>query len=294
MFDSLRKKNTTGSDKNKAENALEDAGNNDSPKIELSLNDIDKNVMSKVQKEYLKDELDELKPMHKNDVNISPVYFDYNHGDLEVKVFIRNAFTRTINFDKIPLVISDKEGNVVARKMFDLKKLGNIEPNTGKPCKLFFEEEYILKKDFDCENLTIGFDKMLKSFESVDTKIENLPQGLDFAERNKYDVFLQKLNKLQKDSVGMSAVEINNMNNGDIAVSIIIRNGYKKDVSIENIPVTLFDKNNVIVAQGIFKSKIFKVKAISASLYRLIFKADEITNESYDISTWHVSFQCKN
>lgn len=289
MFNSLRKKNSI---KNEVENTSKQGLDSDLPKIELDLNEVDENVMSNVQKEYLKDELNELKVIHKNDVDVSPVYFNYNNGVLEVKVFIRNAFVQTVNFDKVPFVISDKDGNVIARKVFNLKEIGDIEPNTAKPYKFFFEDEYILKKDFDCESLKIIFDGKIKCFRGIETKIENLPEGINAAEYNKYDALLQKLSKLEENTVNMSAVELINADNGDIGITVIFRNGYKKDIDLNNVPITLYDKNNIVVASGVFKSTTFNVKALSASLYRLIFKADEITNDDYDISTWHVSFEC--
>lgn len=288
MFNSLRKKSSSiKTDEVMPKKALD--GN--SPKIELDLNEVDKSVMSNVQKQYLKDELNELKLIHKNDVDISPVYFNYSNGVLEVKVFIRNAFERAVNFDKIPFIITDKDGNAVAHKVFDLREVGDIGPNTAKPYKLFFEDEFIINKDFDCENLKIGFESEIKCFNGIETKIDNLPEDLSLAERDKYNAFLKKLARLEKDTLSMSAVELVNYDNGDIGIVVILRNGYSKDINVENIPIMLFDKNNTVVASGVFKSMSFKVKRLSASLYNLIFKSDEITNDDYDISTWHVSFK---
>lgn len=290
MFDSFKRKSNKVS--NESEDKSREVLDDNLPKMELALNEIDKNVMSDVQKEYLKDELNELKSINKNDVDVSPVYFNYSNGVLEVKVFIRNAFVKPVDFDKIPFVISDEDGNVVARKIFDLREIGKLEPNTAKPCKLFFEDEYIIKKDFDNETLKIGFGINLKCFKDVETKITNFPEGLSQEECSKYESLLQGLNKFEENTVNMSAVELIKYSNGDIGISLIIRNGYDREISIDNIPITLYDNNNIVIASGVFKSMTFKVETLSASLYRLIFKADEITNNDYDITAWHVSFKC--
>lgn len=290
MFGSLGKKNSTSESKKASSETLKDT----LPKIKLDLNEIDKNVMSDVQKEYLEDELKDLKEIHENDVDISPVYFNYDNEVLEVKVFIRNATKRKINFDKVPLSVSDKLDNVVANKVFDLKDLGDLKPNTARPYKLFFEDEFILNKDFDYENLKIVFGGKIQCFSGVETKIENLPENTSFEERARYDAILKGLSRLEKNTVSMSAIELANFENGDIGLTVVLRNGYEKDLDINNIPITLYDGNNVVVASGVFKSTTFKVKKLSASLYGLIFKADEVTKVEHDLTTWHVDFKCQS
>lgn len=290
MFGSLGKKNSTSENKKASSEILKDT----LPKIKLDLNEIDKNVMSDVQKEYLEDELKDLKEIHENDVDISPVYFNYDNEVLEAKVFIRNATKAIINFDKVPLLVSDKFGNVIANKVFDLKGLGDLKPNTARPYKLFFEDEFILNKDFDYEGLKVVFGGKIKGFNGVETKIENLPENTSFEERAKYAAILKGLDRLPKNTISMAAIELGNFENGDIGVTVVLRNGYEKDIDINNIPITLYDGNNVIVASGVFKSTTFKVKKLSASLYGLIFKADEITKTEHDLTTWHVDFKCQS
>lgn len=284
MFGSLRKK------KNK--NAVEHVSNNnnDSTQIKLALNETDNVVMSDLQKQYLKSELDELRSMNKDSVDISPVYFNYSNNCLEVKVFIRNSFSRAINFDKISFRVDDKEGNLVAKKVFDLKNLGNVEPNTAKPYKLFFTDEDIVKKDFDCENLIIGFDKDVNCFQNVDVKIGNLPKELSFAEQDKYNEFLSKLPRLQKDTITISAVDLIKYEDGGMAIIIVIRNGYSRGIAVQNVPITILDKNNEVVASCKFKNTTFNVKASSASMYRFVISENDIVNKDCDLSSWHVVF----
>ncbi len=62
--------------------------------------------MSKVQKEILEEELDELVPIKEGQVNVAGVYA-YDLGDkYEVKAYLRNGMKNEINFEKIPFKIN--------------------------------------------------------------------------------------------------------------------------------------------------------------------------------------------
>ncbi|WML36736.1 SLAP domain-containing protein [Clostridium sp. OS1-26] len=78
----------------------------------LSLLEFDENVMSDVQKEILEEELSEFQQIKEGEVNIAGVYV-YDSGNkedkIEVKAYIRNGLTKSIDLESIPLFISNSK-----------------------------------------------------------------------------------------------------------------------------------------------------------------------------------------
>lgn len=284
MFNSMKKKNTTKQNKTSVKVKKSE--------IELKLNEYEKGVMSDLQKQYLKDELNELSAIKENNVDISAVYFSFQDRCLEVKVFIRNNFLEPVNFENISLEVYDSNENIVARKMFNLSSLGTIEPKTARVYKLYFEDKYIINKNFNSSNLKLKFENNIRCFKNVETKIQNLPEDTEQSQIERYNKFIDKLPKLEQNTVSMSAAEIVNYDNGNIGVIVILRNGYaQKEVKMENIPATLFDKSGKMVATGSFSSRIFDVKPLSASVYNLVFSGSQIVDRNYDLTQWKVIFE---
>lgn len=71
--------------------------------IKLSLLEKDQDVMSKVQKEILEEELDELVPIKEGEINVAGIYA-YDLGDkYEVKAYLRNGIEKQINLKRFLL-----------------------------------------------------------------------------------------------------------------------------------------------------------------------------------------------
>ena len=80
--------------------------------IELHLNEYDRGVMSKFQKEFIEEELNELPPLEDGQVSINGIY-TFDMGDkIEVSVYLRNGSSKQINFHIVPLLIVNKNGKM--------------------------------------------------------------------------------------------------------------------------------------------------------------------------------------
>lgn len=109
--------------------------------IKLSLLEKDQDVMSKVQKEILEEELDELVPIKEGEINVAGIYA-YDLGDkYEVKAYLRNGIEKQINFEEIPFKIINSKGELLASQTFDLKSMGNIPSYCARPCVLYFDKK---------------------------------------------------------------------------------------------------------------------------------------------------------
>lgn len=259
-------------------------------KLKLFLSDEEKARMSNVQIQYLEDEIAKLPKIEEGQVNITSEYFVYFEGKIETKVYIRNMMPKQINFDDIYLGIEDENGNVIKEQKFNLAYLGNIPPYSVKVTKLFFEADGINLDDSKFENLKICFSSKVKAFNSIDTEFQDLPENFTHEQIAVCNRYLKNLNKLEANTVTLSAVDLLNNDDGNIIISIIVRNGYDKEIKLEEIPISVFDKNDSKIASVRFKTDNLDILPKKARLFNLIINKENIIGENYDLSKWKVVF----
>lgn len=259
--------------------------------LKLDLGEAESIRVSDLQKEFLQDELDEMPPVKTGDVNIHPVYFVPEDNGLEVKVFFRNGLKSKINFDKLPILVVDNEGNTVAKKIFDLRGMGDISPLSAMPWKLYFAKEDIIAPIKDYKNLKVLFDTNLKAFKSVNVKVNDLPEDVGASDKRKLDNILKSLPILQEGTFSVSGVEVNVSEEGNVSILVVMRNGADKSVKVQVLPISLYDKEDKVVASGNFQLENCVVDAKSAKLMNFMFLKQDVLAEDYDLSQFKVRFQ---
>lgn len=259
-------------------------------KIKLALSEEEKARMSNVQIQYLEDEILKLPKIEDGQVDIRSEYFVSFEGKIETKVFIRNTLTKKINFDDIYLGIQDESGKVIKQQKFNLAYLGDIPPYSVKVTKLYFDVDGINLDEIKFEDLKICFSSEIKAFNSTTTEFQDLPENLTAEQIAVCKRYLKNLSKIQVDTITLTAVDISNVGDGDVAITIIIRNGYSKEVELDEIPVSVFDKDNEKLASVKFQLSNLKVLPKKAKIFNLIVEKQNIVKEDYDLSKWKVVF----
>ena len=264
--------------------------NEEVSKIKLVLNDDEKARMSNVQIQYLEDEISKLPKIEDGQVNLTSEYFVDFEGKIETKVFIRNALPKNINFDDVYLGIQDENGKVIKQQKFNLAYLGDIPPYSVKVTKLFFDEDGINIDDIKFENLKICFSSEIKAFSSINTEFQDLPENLTAEQISICNRYLKDLSKIEVNTVTLTAVDLVKVEDGNVAITIIARNGYSKELELEEIPISVFDKDEDKIASVKFKLNNLKVLPKKARLFNLIIDKQNIVKEDYDLSKWKVVF----
>lgn len=259
-------------------------------KLKLFLSDEEKARMSNVQIQYLEDEIEKLPKIEDGQVNITSEYFAYFEGKIETKVFIRNMLPKKINFDDVYLGIKDENGSIIKEQKFNLAYLGDIPPCSVKVTKIFFEVDGINLDDIKFENLKICFSSQVKAFKSIDTEFQALPEGFTYEQIAVCNKYLKNLNKIEVNTITLSAVDLLANDDGNIIITIIARNGYDKEIKLEEIPISVFDKNDSKIASVRFKTDDLGILPKKARLFNLIINKENIIQENYDLSKWKIAF----
>lgn len=259
----------------------------------LSLLEFDENVMSDVQKEILEEELSEFKQIKEGEVNIVGVYV-YDSGNkedkIEVKAYIRNGLTKSINLDSIPLFLSNSKKQILAYQVFNLSSLGTIPAHSARPVKLYFERKNVNVDSIDINDWNIAFDSKLNVARSIKVQYENLPEEIDIEDKLVYDNFLNELPELQQGQFTISTFSIGMQKEGNIIVTLVMRNSTDKPFRVEKLPVTLRDANGVVIFSEEFDLSNFKVNPLRAKICNIMFPTSVKIEEDMALKSWSVSF----
>ncbi|ABS42035.1 SLAP domain-containing protein [Clostridium botulinum] len=260
--------------------------------IKLSLLEKDKEVMSKVQKEILEEELDELVPIKEGEVNVAGIYA-YDLGDkYEVKAYLRNGMKNQINFEEIPFKIINSKGELLASQIFDLKSMENIPSYCARPWILYFDKKNVFVDKIPVDDWKLVFDNSLKAvrIKNLRVDIENLPEGIDSESKKVYTDFLEGLSDLKEGEVSFSKFSIGINENGHLLVTIVVRNGCNKGINIEELPMTIKDEKGNFVVSEVFKLKDLKVSPMKAKVCNFAFPLQIKEKAVIPLDSWKIEY----
>lgn len=258
--------------------------------IELSLNNIDDIVMSDLHKDMIKEELSNLPPLKIGDVSINGIY-TYDMGDkLEVSVYVRNGFSKQISLDIMPLVITNKKGDVLAKQTVDMKDLGIIPSMGGRPYKVYFDKKNIFVEKIQEDDWSIKFEKGIKALKTVNVKLEELPKNLSFEMREYIMNHIKRLSLVKEGDISLSTVKLSKNTDDSISIILMVRNGTDKRIKIEKLPISIKDNENNFVGGGLFNIDNIEVNPNKAKVYDFVLKPEKIVNKDADLSKCKVYF----
>ncbi|AKA70832.1 SLAP domain-containing protein [Clostridium scatologenes] len=256
----------------------------------LSLLDNDDNVMSDVQKDILEEELEELPPIKDGEVNVSGIYV-YDAGEkLEVKAYIRNGYSQEIVLENVPLAIINSKNEILAYQIFNLKSLGAIPSHGARPVKIYFEKKNVRVDEIPMDDWSIGFDEKVKVERKVNVSYEKLPKNIEVEDKLVFDNFLKSLPDIRETQFTISTFSVGMQTNGDIIVTLVMRNGDTNPRGLKEIPITLIDGNGNVVKSNLFKLENFEVGGLKARIFNFAFPTNFRLEKNVELNDWKVEF----
>lgn len=257
----------------------------------LSLLEHDDNVMSDVQKEILEEEIAELEPIKEDQVNVSGIYA-YNSGDkVEVKVYIRNGLSKGVKLEYVPFVITNSKGDTLAYQIFNLESLGEIPARSARPVKLYFEKKNVYVDNIPMDDWNVGFDTRINVKRRVRAEYENLPKDIEVEEKIIFDNFLKELPELNEGEFTVSTFSIGVQKNGNILITLVMRNGTNKPIKLDKIPMSVKDANGTVVKSNLFELKDFSVSPFRARVCNFAFPTGLTLEQDVALDNWSVEFK---
>ena len=259
--------------------------------IELHLNEYDKGVMSDFQKEFLNEELAQLPPLEDGQVSINGIY-TFDMGDkIEVNVYLRNGLTNQINFDKVPLVIVNKNGDILAKQTMHMQGFGILPSYSARAHKFYFDKENVFVDTIPMDDWKIQFENSVSAINTIKIEFEDMPENMDHDLKNNFIQFLDMLPYIKAGDVNVEVFKTEKRMDNSISIVVLIRNGCDKVINLEKLPILVEDLQGEIVASGIFETQNVNVNPHKAKIYELVITDDNIVNKDYDIDNCKVHFR---
>lgn len=267
--------------------------NNLNVKLYLPKNEGVSPLKTQVYEEELR-EINEKFPMEENQINIKATYIAPNDHSIEVGFFLRNTLNNNISLENLNLCLKNNSGEIVLSQIFNMKSMGEIPANSGIPMTVSFNKG--LEFDFnEAENYSIHFANAseMRSFFSVNAEIENLPNNLSYdAEREILD-FSENLQTLRANEISISVFKLTDSIQGGIDITLLLRNGYEKEIKLEELPLTILNFNNTIIGRQVFKKEegLSVISPRKSKLIKLHFEASKLYTNIYDLSRCKILFK---
>lgn len=176
----------------------------------------------------------------------------------EVTGLIRNTVQQTIQFQPTVILLLGANQEVIAKKQFDLAELGNIPPNGARPWKFDFSSDDVLKDVEELKEWSLAFE--LKQEHQLDLE-ESWEKSIAEEAKLKLQEIVATATPLKPGEVNFMGLSAKQNDNQDLAVTILIRNGSDKNITLEQVPLGVKDASNEEIARGGFRLDNFTVKA---------------------------------
>lgn len=203
---------------------------------------------------------------------------------IEVTGLIRSTVTQPIQFQPTTILLLDENKKVIAKKEFDLEQLGTLPPNSARPWTFIFSNEDIVKDvEFPISAWSLAFE--LKQAHQLDLE-ESWEKSIAEDTKKSLQEIVDNAPPLKPGEVNFMGINAKQKENNDLAVTILIRNGSDKNITLEQIPLGVRDANKKEIAKGSFKLDNFIVKANTSKPWTFIFPSSMVTDEEFDLSKW--------
>lgn len=231
---------------------------------------------------FLNNELPPLKP---NQISLSGIEINNLSDGIEVTAFVRNSLDKGINIGEVSLLLLDEEKQVIARHQFDLNEVGEIPAKSSRPWAFQFPSSAFLQQSFSREGWTLAFE--LKAKHKLDLH-ESWEKALPEEQKMKLHELFDTITPPKEGEVNFMGFQASQNEQRDLSVSVFIRNGSKKDIRFEKLPLSVKDASGEVIATGGFALEDFEVKANTTKPWTFHFPASLVQKEEPDLSRWSV------
>lgn len=203
---------------------------------------------------------------------------------IRITGLIRSTVTRPITFDKTTILLLDETENVVARKEFDLSELGQLPPNSARPWDFIYTKaDFVKQVDELPKEWKLAF--KLEQKHRLDLE-ESWEKALNEKAKKQLEKIVGQAAPLKKDEVNFLGFSARQKENGDLTISILIRNGSNKNISVQKVPLGIKDASDEEIARGSFTLNDLTVKANTSKPWTFVFPKSMVKTESPDLSRW--------
>lgn len=250
-----------------------------SKELDLMMNGPWDNKLEEAETELLQYIHDELPSVVRDEIGIFPFFTQVTDEGYVVLTYIRNATNRSVLLQKLPLTLMTEEGEVVARKTFDLIPSGPIGDLCSRPFEFLFRWNEFSKLPEQEVPLTLTYQKPASPKE-VGTEMN---QGLSHEETDKY-LKQAEQKPVASGQVDLQVLDIMPAEDNGLRVVVAFRNGLEKRLEFTEVPIIVNDEEGNTVARVQYSLQNMKVEPNSNRVWAFDIPSSSIKHEDLDVT----------
>lgn len=243
--------------------------------------------ISKEQEYVLKFLSNDLPPLQINQLSLAAIDIEADPytGEWSVQAFFRSSLERPITMEKAELVLQDFQKQIIASQEFDLSELGTIPPLSNRPWVFKFKKDSIRVSEVPVSDWSLAFNVQSLVPHALDLD-KSWDEALTPEQKSTLAKLVKNLPKLNPQELNLTGFQTSFSDEGNLAVSVFVRNGYSKQIELEKLPLEILDATGALVVKGSFKLAPLAVKANTTKPWTFIFPKETLLIGSPDLSRW--------
>ena len=232
-----------------------------------------------------------LENLEANQLHVHGVKLYTVESGIVVTAIIRHSLPKKLRLDQVVLVVKDNNGKDIANKQFDMELFGELEACTARPWHFLFEKEDLLvpyeelTNEMEFEMAFEYYEKVVKDFELY--LDENWSNGLSEDQQAYVQTLVSTLEPIKENEISVVGFHFHESDDA-VNIYIIIRNAFSETLTIENLPIQLFDAAGDMVCKLGFPIGQFEIASKQARPISLSFSKEVFMKENPDFSSWKI------
>lgn len=225
-------------------------------------------------------------PLKPNQVSLSGISVMPDTDGVRVTAFVRNSLDKTIQLKDPTLVLLGSKDETLGRKKFELSELGDIPPRSSRPWYFHFTKKDLFTDEIPAEGWKLAFQLEPSSRKHSLDLADSWKKSLASEDQQKLAEMVENLTPPKEGEVNFLGLQSKISPEGDLHVTMLIRNGSDKDINLEQIPLIVEDAVGDVIAKGGFKLEEFTVKSNTSKPWTFIFPQSLVMKAEPDLSRW--------
>ncbi|WP_391120079.1 SLAP domain-containing protein [Psychrobacillus sp. L3] len=230
-----------------------------------------------------------LKGLEPNQLNVHGVNLYKTSDGFIITAIIRQSLKKNLALGDIRLIVRDTEGKDIAKKDFNMEHYGELASLRARPWMFEFDNDSLFVPQdeiTDQMEFVVVFEYQQKSVSHFTLQLdEKWSQDLTHDQKESLTKTLDSLNPIAVNDMSISAYNLEEQANG-VTIDAFIRNSFDKEVTLNNLPVQLFDAAGSLVAQYEFSLEQFTIISNHGRPVSLFIPKEIFKKVNPDWSSW--------
>ncbi|WP_372459254.1 accessory Sec system S-layer assembly protein [Alkalihalobacillus deserti] len=228
----------------------------------------------------------DLPPLQSNQLSLHGISIEGTSDSFKVTAFVRNGLQKAVRLKDAKLALIGRDDQTLAEKIFKLGELGQIPAASSRPWLFEFKTEDMILSDVPDEGWKLAFSLSPSDQKHALDLDEKWEKALTVASKQQLQEKVEKLPPLQPGEVNFLGLQAKFDRNGLLHVTMLIRNGHDKALTLKQLSLQVEDAANDVVAKGGFKLDPLVIKANTSKPWTFIFTKDLLKKDKPDLSKW--------